>query len=116
MRRLGIAGVTMLALNAGAAHADECSKPAELHDGWDVAAPEAQGLDPVVLCAIGPRFEQRKEADVHAVVVARNSALVSEHHFAGEDEKWGRPLGRVAYDAGKLHDVRSITKSVMSLL
>jgi CubicO group peptidase (beta-lactamase class C family) len=116
MRRLGIAVTAMLALSAGAAHAEECSKPAELHDGWDVAAPEARGLDPAVLCAIGPRFEQWKEADVHAVVVARNGALVYEHYFAGEDEKWGRPLGRVAYDAGKLHDLRSITKSVTSLL
>lgn len=85
-------------------------------DGWDVAAPEAQRLDPAVLCAIGPRFEQWKEANVHAVVVARNGVLVYEHYFAGEDEKWGRPLGRVAYDAGKLHDLRSITKSVTSLL
>jgi CubicO group peptidase (beta-lactamase class C family) len=115
MRRLGIAVAAMLALSAGAADADECSKPADLHNGWDVAAPEARGLDPPVLCAIGRRFEQWNEANVHAVVVARNGALVYEPYFAGEDEKWGRSA-RVAYDAGKLHDLRSLTKSVTSLL
>ena len=92
------------------------SNPAELHDGWDVAAPEAQGLDPAVLCAIGPRFEDWKEANAHAVLVVRHGALVYEHYFAGDDERWDEPLGRVVYDAGKLHDLRSVTKSVTSLL
>jgi CubicO group peptidase (beta-lactamase class C family) len=117
MRRLGIAVAAMLALSAVAAHADECSKPADLHDGWDVGAPEVRGLDPVVLCTIGPRFEAWHEANAHAVLVVRHGVLVYEHYFTGEDEAVGRgPLGRVAYDADKLRDLRSITKSVTSLL
>jgi hypothetical protein len=93
-------------LSASAVHADECSKPPDLHDGWEVAAPEAQGLDPAVLCAIGPRFEAWHEANAHAVLVVRHGVLVYEHYFTGEDESWGGPLGRVAYDAGKLHPLR----------
>jgi CubicO group peptidase (beta-lactamase class C family) len=117
MRRLGIAVAAMLTLSAGAADADECGKPADLHDGWEVAAPEAQGLDPALICAIGPRFGAWHEADTHAVVIARHGTLVYEHYFTGEDVAAGRgPLGRVAYDADKLHDLRSITKSVTSLL
>jgi CubicO group peptidase (beta-lactamase class C family) len=92
-------------------------KPADSHDGWEVAAPEAQELDPAALCAIGPRFEAWHEANAHAVLVARHRVLVYEHYFSGEDEAVTRgPLGRVAYDADKLHDLRSITKSVTSLL
>jgi CubicO group peptidase (beta-lactamase class C family) len=94
----------------------DCARPAELPDGWPVAAPEDQGLDPVAICAIGPRFEAWKEANVHAVVVIRHGVLVYERYFAGEDERWGRPLGRVAYDARMRHDLRSITKSVTALL
>jgi len=117
MRRLGIAVAAMLTLSAHPAHADECGKPADLHDGWEVAAPEAQGLDPAVLCSVGPRFEAWHEANAHAVLVVRHRVLVYEHYFSGEDETVTRgPLGRVAHDTDKLHDLRSITKSVTSLL
>ena len=34
----------------------------------------------------------------------------------GEDVAWGTPLGRVAYHAGLRHDLRSVTKSIISLL
>ncbi len=55
-------------------------------------------------------------ADIHSVLVVRHDRLVFEHYFAGEDEQWGRPLGTVAYDAGMLHDLRSVTKSVVGLV
>jgi Beta-lactamase len=34
----------------------------------------------------------------------------------GEDTAWGTPLGRIAFDAGLRHDLRSITKSITSIL
>jgi len=93
-----------------------CVIPAGLSDGWPVATPGQDGLDAALLCAIGPRFEDWKGPNAHAVVVARHGALVYEHYFTGEDEIWGRPIGRVAYDAEKRHDLRSVTKSVTSLV
>jgi CubicO group peptidase (beta-lactamase class C family) len=50
------------------------------------------------------------------VLVVRHGRLVYEHYFAGEDQRWGQPLGRIAHDAATRHDLRSITKSVTSLL
>ena len=92
-----------------------CGAPADLGDGWRVAAPADQGLDPALLCAIGPRFEAWKEANAHAVIVVRHGVLVYERYFAGEDERWGTQIGRVTFDAATKHDVRSITKSVTAL-
>ncbi len=39
-----------------------------------------------------------------------------ERYFAGEDERWGDKLGRVTYGPEVKHDLRSISKSVTSLL
>jgi CubicO group peptidase (beta-lactamase class C family) len=98
------------------AEAAECGAPADLHDGWEVAAPAEEGLDPVPICAIGPRLEKLKEADPNGVVVARHGALVYEHYFTGWDWHWGSPLAYDLHDAGTLHDLHSISKSVVALL
>ena len=94
----------------------DCGAPAALDDNWPVSAPQDQGFDPAVLCTIAPRLGARKGANVHAVIVARHGTLVYERYFSGKDERWGTPLGLVNYDAGMVHDVRSITKSITSLV
>lgn len=90
--------------------------PPDRADGWAVAAPDGVGLDPAVLAAIGPRYDAWKEANVHAVLVARHGRLAFERYFTGDDEHWGKPLPGVAFDAGMRHDLRSVTKSVVSLV
>ena len=101
---------------ATAAAESGCAAPRDLGDGWRIAAPAEQGLDPALLCAIGPRFEAWTQANAHAVLVVRHGVLVYERYFAGEDEAWGWPLGRVAFDAATKHELRSITQSVTSLV
>ena len=55
-------------------------------------------------------------SSLHAVVVQRNGTILFERYFAGEDEVWGRPLGHVTFNASTLHDLRSVTKSITSLI
>jgi CubicO group peptidase (beta-lactamase class C family) len=109
---LGVALSLMVALPAMAA---ECT-PTDLHDGWAVAAPDQEGLDPALICGIGPRLEALKEAKAHGVVIARHGRLVYERYFAGNDWRLSMPLGDVNFEAATKHDVRSISKSVTSLL
>jgi CubicO group peptidase (beta-lactamase class C family) len=88
-----------------------------MDDGWPVAPPEEHGLYAALLAEIGPRFEAWADANMHAILVARDGLLVYEHYFTGEDSHWGQgAIGRVAYDASMRHDLRSITKNVTSLL
>src|SRR5439155_3504448 len=89
-----------------------CEMPSNLNDGWSVSRPAEQGLDPAPICAIEERLRAWTASNAHAVVVVRHGVLVYEKYFAGEDQLWGKPLGRVVYDAGKLHDIRSVTKSI----
>lgn len=106
-----------LALSPLQSHVDQpgCGAPAKLDDGWSIAKPEDVGLDGARLCAIAERLEATR-ANVHGVVIARGGKLVFEQYFAGYDEPWGSASGRYDYDALTLHDLRSVTKSVMSLL
>jgi CubicO group peptidase (beta-lactamase class C family) len=94
----------------------DCPAPAKLDDGWVTSQPQTQGLDPSLICGIGARLGAWKDADVHAIVIVRHGTLVYERYFAGEDQNWGKRLGRVAYDATMVHDLRSVTKSLTSLV
>ena len=55
-------------------------------------------------------------ANLHAVFVARHGKLALERYYTGADERWGTPLGTVAFDANTLHDLRSVSKSIVGLL
>jgi len=105
-------------LLAGAARAEptaECGAPAPRDDGWAVAAPDAVALDATLLCPVIQRLAD-PAVNVHSVVVVRHGSLVFEHYFAGEDQRWGRPIGKVVFGPDTRHDMRSITKAVTGLL
>jgi len=54
--------------------------------------------------------------DIHAIVVSRGETIVLERYFDGPDDAWGRPLGVVCFGPETLHDLRSVTKSIVGLL
>ena len=92
-----------------------CGSPTALDDGWTTASPESVGLDGARLCTIAARLKET-EANVHAVVIVRHGKLVFEQYFAGYDEPWGEDGGQHEFDATTKHDMRSASKSVISLL
>jgi CubicO group peptidase (beta-lactamase class C family) len=124
LRRLGFAAVFVLAASAAAAQTQQlaigqrnlaCGSPTSIGDGWPTAAPESVGLDGARLCGIAARL-QATNANVHAVVIVRRGKLVFEQYFPGYDEPWGMGGARHDFDATTKHDMRSASKSVVSLL
>jgi CubicO group peptidase (beta-lactamase class C family) len=124
LRRLGLAAVFVLAASAAGAQTQEfstgqrnlaCGSPASIGDGWPAATPESVGLDGERLCGIAARLKET-QANVHAVVIIRHGKLVFEQYFPGYDEPWGMGEGRHDFDATTKHDMRSASKSVVSLL
>jgi CubicO group peptidase (beta-lactamase class C family) len=92
-----------------------CGAPSMLDDGWPIDTPENVGLDGTRLCGIAARLKDIS-ANVHAVVVVRHGKLVFEQYFSGYDDPWGVPEGQFHFDATTRHDMRSVSKSVTSLL
>jgi len=53
---------------------------------------------------------------LHSVLVMREDTILAEAHFPGNDESWGVPLGDRIHGSDSLHDLRSVTKSLVGLL
>lgn len=92
-----------------------CGSPSSTDDGWTTASPDSVGMDGAQLCGIVERLGQRATS-VHSVVVARHGKLVFEQYFPGYDQPWGQPDGQHEFSATTKHDMRSASKSVVSLL
>lgn len=92
--------------------------PAALADGWPVAKPADVGLDPEALSDLVQLIDSGVNVqNVHAVLIEHRGRLVFERYWAGEDWLLGAgSLGLVQHGPTTRHDIRSITKSVTSLL
>lgn len=92
---------------------EPCGVPQAQGD-WPIANQAELGIDPQRLCNLVDRLTALN-ANIHGVLVVRHGKLAFEHYLSGPDEKWGRPISGTQGPDIK-HDVRSVSKSVTSLL
>jgi CubicO group peptidase (beta-lactamase class C family) len=90
--------------------------PPRVDDGWQTARADSFGVDPVRLAALTQSIRDWPELGVHAILIERSGRLIYEEYFEAFDERWGTPLGRRRMTRDSLHDLRSVTKSVVSAL
>jgi CubicO group peptidase (beta-lactamase class C family) len=116
-----LAAAAALAARPVAAARAVCAPPLADAD-WAVAAPAASGFDEPALCALLEAVAAGKH-NIHAVLVERRGRLVAEEYRAGRDRPvdvlygLGNPFAPdVAFGVDVLHDVRSVSKSVVGLL
>ena len=113
----GAALAPLTALPVYADPPDGCGVPVARDDGWPVASVnEDKLIDHGALCRMADRLAASSTANVHAVLVASGGKLVFERYFRGSDEIQGRPVRNVTFDADTLHDMKSVSKSVASLV
>lgn len=74
------------------------------------------GVDPAVLTALEARIRGGEFPGIHAVVVVQRGQALAQWYFEGEDETILKRFGHVKFTPDTLHDVRSVTKSVVSML
>ena len=71
---------------------------------------------PSTMLVLEQKIRSGEIPSVHSVLVLQHGNTVYEQYFSGPDEERFRTLGVVRFDAATLHDIRSVTKSVVSLL
>src|SRR5260221_2125259 len=83
---------------------------------WQVGELGAAGLQVSLPARLDRAFEAGEIKGLHSLLIMRHGRLVLERYFEGADEIWGKPLGAVQHAPDLLHDMRSVTKSIVSLL
>lgn len=116
-RTLGIIILILLA---------SCSKEIVNPKNYGYVMPQAMGdlipvrdmhlynLDTTLLNSLSKDLVDEKIDNVHSVLIYKDGALFYEKYICGNDEKHGKKLGIRQHGIGDLHDVRSISKSVVS--
>jgi CubicO group peptidase (beta-lactamase class C family) len=85
-------------------------------DGSITTAPQ-NGFDPAKMELLTQRLESGWHANVHMVLVEHKGELVYEKYLSGDDQTWGASTTRYReFNSTSLHGLRSISKSVTSLL
>jgi CubicO group peptidase (beta-lactamase class C family) len=106
----------LVTASTGMAQEPRYQPPPALADGWKTATAESLGIDPGRLAALTASVRGWPELGVHAILIERSGHLIYEEYFDGFDQKWGSSLGRIAMTRDTRHDLRSVTKSVVSAL
>ena len=83
---------------------------------WNIAKPSDVGFSGDLEARLDKAVADKRVWNMHAVIVIRGGRLVLERYFDGADDARGRPLGVVAFKPDTLHDLRSVSKSIVGLL
>jgi CubicO group peptidase (beta-lactamase class C family) len=83
---------------------------------WPTAEPDEVGMTDDLGSLLDGLYGSGGLPNLHAVVVARHGKLALERYFTGHDEAWGKDLGEVTFGPEVLHDLRSVSKSIVGLL
>jgi CubicO group peptidase (beta-lactamase class C family) len=83
---------------------------------WHFISPNEAGFTSELEALLDTAIAEKRVWNLHGVVVVRQGRLVLERYFEGDDYARGSPLGMVAFKADTLHDLRSVSKSIVGLL
>jgi CubicO group peptidase (beta-lactamase class C family) len=83
---------------------------------WHSISPNEAGFTSELEALLDTAIAEKRVWNLHGVVVVRQGRLVLERYFEGDDNARGSPLGTVAFKADTLHDLRSVSKSIVGLL
>lgn len=107
-------GVITLTFGCQMAFSQKLDQSQELDDGIASATLDQVGMEDNVIQEIVDSIAAGYFPNRHSLLIYKNDKLVSEDYFTGQDFNWGRDIGVVTHTDSTLHDMRSVSKSVVS--
>src|SRR6185312_13494177 len=106
----------VLAATGGALMGGSIAKSSAATHDWTLVKPSEAGFSDDLAARLDKAIADKRIWNMHAVIIIRGGRLVLERYFEGTDDARGRPLGVVAFKPDTLHDLRSVSKSIVGLL
>jgi CubicO group peptidase (beta-lactamase class C family) len=116
MTETGLSRRHVLAAAGGVLLGESIGMSAAATIDWTMVKPSEAGFSDDLAARLEQAVADKRIWNVHAVIVVRNGRLVLERYFEGEDDARGKPLGVVKFGPDTLHDLRSVSKSIVGLL
>jgi CubicO group peptidase (beta-lactamase class C family) len=83
---------------------------------WHKTSPSDAGFVADLEARLDKLIADKRVWGLHGVVVVRGRNIVLERYFSGEDNNWGQLPGNVEFGPDTLHNLYSVTKSVVALV
>jgi len=83
-------------------------------EGIAFASMADAGINSAIINKIDTAIRNGTYPNIHSLHIVRNNKLVYEKYWPGKDESWGDDLDIRIHDKDSLHDIRSISKSIVS--
>ena len=114
---IGLGAPSLLNSRAAAAADSEVSfTPVPLNDGLSIGEPDTIGINTSAL-RVALQGVREGAANIHSVLVMRNGKLAAEIYRTGSDRSlYSLWASRTHFQPTDRHDMRSVSKSVTSLL
>lgn len=90
------------------------TQPVDFSDGIQTDKMSNVGIDAAMIYKMNSQIVNGTYPNIHSVLISRNKKLVFEKYYTGKDQNWGRDLGITNHAIDSLHDIRSISKSIVS--
>ncbi len=109
-----LVGLVLFNYGIGQPGSSPALKPRNLNDGIKTATLSEVGMNPSVINELSTQISSNYYPNIHSLLIYKDNKLVYEKYFQGKDQIWGKDLGVIEHTTNGLHDVRSISKSVVS--
>ena len=83
---------------------------------WRKTSPADAGFASDLEARLDKLVADKRAWGLHGVLVVRGRRIVLERYFEGQDNNWGERLGNVRFGPDTLHNLYSVTKSVVALV
>ncbi len=117
---VAVLSAILLVVGCSPSHAQQLSTPTLKQDGIATGTLEEVGMDEAVLTDLVDDIRKGVYPNRHSLIIYKNHKLVLEQYFDGAGEIWDPAkgpdigVGIVHHGETVLHDVRSVSKSVVS--